>query len=280
MPIDLRSIDCAEEPIESLLRRAGPIVHAYRQQDSGCCSYVVETTTGRVFVKAALTEAGRRSLLRAESVHAAIRHPALPPLLNVFAAIEGPVHVYESVPGEVLYDYTTMDGDRGRSAPTSAHARFRALPVCRILDTLDVIYDLHNRVAAAGLIAVDFYDGCVLYDFSEHRTWICDIDEYRPGPFRLTAERLPGSGRFMAPEEFVRGSMIDQRTNVFALGRAAVVLLGDGDLDSNAWRGTEPMRDVLRRATNPWPEARYPTVLAFAKAWAAVSASAPHAADC
>ena len=167
----------------------------------------------------------------------------------------------------MLYDYVTMDGERGRSGPASAHARFRTLTVRRILDSLDVIYGLHEQIARLGFIAVDFYDGCILYDFDGHRTWICDLDEYRPGPFTLDADRLPGSRRFMAPEESVRGATIDQRTNVYTLSRTAAVSLSDGDLRSEAWRGTEAMRDVLARATSQEREARFPTVGEFVRAW-------------
>jgi serine/threonine protein kinase len=267
MAFDLLSIDRADVEIELLLAECGELVRAYRRQDSGCVSYVVELGSHRLFVKAALSAAGAESLSRAAAVHAAIRHSALPSLLNAFRAVEGPVHVYEWVPGEILYEYVAMDGARGRTDPASAHARFRALPVCHILDSLDVVYDLHEQIASLGFIAVDFYDGCILYGFDENRTWVCDLDEYRLGPFTLDAERLPGSRRFMAPEEFVRGSTIDQRTNVYTLGRAAAILLSDGDPRSDAWRGSDAMREVLVRATSPRREARFPTVADFVGAW-------------
>ena len=265
--LDLTSIREADMPIETIVRGAGEVVRAYHEQDSGCVSYILEVALGRLFVKAARTDAARESLLRAEALHEAIRSPTLPRLLNTFGAAEGPVHVYEWVPGEILYDYVTMDGERGRADPSSSHARFRKLPVDLILGALAVIYDLHVQIARAGFVAVDFYDGCILHDFDEHRTWVCDLDEYRPGPFTLDAPRLPGSRRFMAPEEFVQGSVIDQRTNVYTLGRTAAVLLSDGDLESDAWRGTDRMRDVLLRATAGDRDGRYESVSAFVRAW-------------
>jgi serine/threonine-protein kinase len=70
----------------------------------------------------------------------------------------------------------------------------------------------------------------------------------------------------MAPEESQRGSVIDQRTTVFNLGRAAAVLLNEGDLDG-AHRGSDATARVIRRATHPHPDDRYPTVGAFAAAW-------------
>lgn len=77
----------------------------------------------------------------------------------------------------------------------------------------------------------------MLYDLNEHRMVLCDVDEYRVGPFAREADRLPGSTRCMAPEEFVRGSLIDIRTTVFALGRALRLLLDAGD-EEKEWRGT------------------------------------------
>lgn len=271
MTIDLRATRETHFDIESLLAEHAVILRAYREQDSGCASCVVEPGNRRLSVKAAITPAGAESMARAAALHAAVHHPALPPLLNAFRAPEGPVHVYDWVPGEVLYDYVTMDGERGRNGPASAHARFRTLIVRRILDSLDVIYGLHEQIASLGFLAVDFYDGCILYDFDRHRTSVCDIDEYRPGPFVLGADRLPGSRRFMAPEESERGATIDQRTNVYTLARTAAVLLSDGDLGSDAWRGSDAMRKVLIQAASPERDARFPSVAEFVATWDAAA---------
>ncbi|MGQ0774590.1 MAG: GrpB family protein [Pseudonocardiales bacterium] len=55
---------------------------------------------------------------------------------------------------------------------------------------------------------------------------------------------------FVAPEEFQRGAVIDECNTVFNLGRAALVLLDEGDLDGR-FRGTGAASDVLDRATHP-----------------------------
>ena len=83
----------------------------------------------------------------------------------------------------------------------------------------------------------------------------------------LEADRLPGSRRFMAPEEWQRGAWIDQVTNVFTLGRTAFVLLGNGTPAESAWRGSPAMRSVALRATAPERAERYPSVSAFVQAW-------------
>ena len=87
------------------------------------------------------------------------------------------------------------------------------------------------------------------------------------GPFILETDRLPGSKRFMAPEEFQRGALTDQVTNVFTLGRTAIELLGDGSFSPDAWKGSAAMREVLLRATNPERAARQQSVREFVENW-------------
>lgn len=66
---------------------------------------------------------------------------------------------------------------------------------------------------------------------------------------------MPGSTRFMAPEEFEKGRVIDERTTVFTLGRTAQIFL-DGTV-----------RAVTEIACATDPSARYPSVSALADAF-------------
>jgi hypothetical protein len=171
------------------------------------------------------------------------------------------------LPGLALQDYTTSGASR--EDPASAHARFRALPVQRTLAALDTIYDAHLTLAEAGFVAVDFYDGCILYDFERHRIYLIDLDEYRAGPFVLEEERLPRSRRFMAPEECQRGAVIDQVSNVYTLGRTAMILLGNGQLGGPEWRGGSALQAVVARATAADRTLRQQSVRAFVADWLA-----------
>ena len=78
--------------------------------------------------------------------------------------------------------------------------RFRRLPRPQIMEALDVIFDLHYELAQAGWIAVDFYDGCLIYDFACHELHVVDLDMYRESPFVNEMGRMFGSSRYMAPE--------------------------------------------------------------------------------
>jgi serine/threonine-protein kinase len=262
----LTGITQIDVDLAAYLARIGQVFHLFDGHDSGCTAYGVLADGRRWFVKHSDQPKGIASLRRAIDVNRRVQHPALPRLYHTLSTPNGLALVYAWARGEPLAFGSATPPEKRRD-PSFAPVRFRALPQEQVLAAIDTIYDVHLRVAEAGLIAVDFYDGCLLYDFERKRTTVYDLDEYRPGPFVLDAERLPGSRRVMAPEEFQRLSVIDQTTNVFTLARMAVLLLGDSRPTFDAWRGTEAMKAVLVQATDPERAARYPTVRAFVDAW-------------
>ncbi|MFI6489206.1 serine/threonine protein kinase [Streptomyces sp. NPDC050564] len=255
--------------LETYLEEVGTVFRAFRDQDSGCVSFGVAVDDKPWFVKGATTPSATASLRRAVEVHDAVRHGAVVPLRHHFRVRGGLALVYPWVEGEVLY-HPTASRRGGRSALVSPMARFRALPVSEILRALDEILDAHLAVEQAGLVAVDLYDGCFLYDFEARRMVLCDLDEYRPGPFVLEADRLPGSRRFMAPEEFVKGSTIDIRTTVYVLGRVLRLLLDAGD-EEQEWRGSPSQLAVIEHATAADPADRFTSVKALTQAWSGAS---------
>lgn len=240
--------------VEPYLRTVGEVFRSFREQDSGCVSYGVQLPVrGRWFVKEAVTGRARRSLDRAWAFHRVVRHPAIVPQLHRIAVADGGAAVVMPwCPGESLHG--------------PARARFRALPLARVLRAIDRVLDAHLAVEAAGMVAVDLYDGAFLYDFDGDELHLIDLDEYRPGPFVLREDRLPGSRRFVAPEEWRRGSRIDIRTTVYVLARTARLLLDAGD-EEHAWRGTAAQLAVLGRATRADPAERPAGVREFTHAW-------------
>ncbi|MGW0711254.1 serine/threonine protein kinase [Streptomyces sp. NPDC002643] len=253
------------DALEPFLHEVGTVFSVFREQDSGCVSYGVAVGGKRWFVKGAVTSEAVASLRRAVQVHALVQHPVIVPLERSIALRGGVALVYPWVEGEVLYHPTTSRKG-GRAAPGSPMARFRRLPVADVLMALERILDAHVTVERAGLVAVDLYDGCMLYDFGNRRMSLCDLDEYRPGPFILETDRLPGSRRYMAPEEFAKGSTIDIRTTVYVLGRALRLLLDAGD-EEREWRGSASQLAVVERATADDPAHRFASVEALAQAW-------------
>jgi serine/threonine-protein kinase len=245
----------------------GEVFAVFDHQDSACVSYGLMAEGKRWFVKTAISAGAVPALERAVAFHRAVSHSAIIPLQRVINAPIGPGLVYPWVDGDVLYGAPTA-GRETRVDPAGPHSRFRSLPLIDALRAVDAIFDAHLSVAADGFVAVDWYDGCIIYDFQNHTVHLCDLDEYRPGPFTVVGDRLPGSTRFMAPEELTSGATIDERTSVFNLGRTALVLLNEGDLDGN-YRANTQSRRVAQRATRAEPADRYRTVAAFVAAWRA-----------
>jgi serine/threonine protein kinase len=232
----------------------------FANQDSGCVSYGVESDRHRWFVKTAVEESAVDSLSRAAAFHAAVTHPHIVKPVEIIRD-EGRVEglVYPWIDGTVL-NHATIDG-----SDRAGLERFQQLPVAEVEGALSAILDAHLAIVDAGFVAVDFYDGCFLYDFDRSNMWLIDLDEYRPEPFTLEQERLPGSDRYMAPEERVRGSTIDERTTVYVLGLTLHHLLSS----DTGWRGRDSQRKVIERATEGEPAERYQDVSALVSAWRA-----------
>lgn len=268
MPVSLPSH--ASTP-EQWVRGLGEVFAVFDQQDSGCASYGVEVGDVRRFVKTATTPAAASSLQSAVRFHAAVRHPAINPVLQVVDVDDAPVLVMPWLDGALLRG--SNDAEPDRSHPLSVWSRFRALPLPEVGAAVDTLLAAHRAVTAAGFVEVDLYDGSLMYDFDRHSLTLIDLDDYRPGPFTAGADRLPGSTRFMAPEQWGGGTTIDERTTLFVLGRAMRLML-DAREDGTAWRGTDEQLSVVHRATAAQRADRYATVADLHDAWSTVSPSA------
>lgn len=154
-----------------------------------------------------------------------------------------------------------------RSDPNSPYALFRSLSYELKTSALIRIFDLHVYLESRGLVAEDFYDGCILYNFTTDEVWVCDIAHYHRGGFSLERERKLGSSRFMATEEFVRGSTIDTRTTVYNLGRAAIIFLANGENEESAWEGSIHLFRIIEGAVQVQPADRFSSVEDLHHAW-------------
>jgi serine/threonine-protein kinase len=243
-----------------------------RTQDSGNVSFSVEAGGRRWFVKTAgdpantsplLSHDGRVDLLiNAQRLAGSVSSPALPPLRGVVPSAWGPMLVYDWVAGDLVRVPAAQRAD-----PASAHQRFVRLPVEDLTAAIDTILEAHLALCGAGWVACDFYDGSIIYDFAARRTWLIDLDSYHAGSFINDMGQMFGSTRFMAPEEFARGAVIDERTTVFNLGRAVSVFLGQGELHRAGFRGSESQHRVMARACAPDRAARFQSVAEMTRAW-------------
>lgn len=198
-----------------------------------------------------------RRLKAAVPVYRALAHPNLIQLVDAFETGGGYLAVFGWTDGVCM----------GKQYP-EARAKFLTLPAEKRLKVFDAILDFHICAAAKGYAAVDFYDGSILYDFEQEKTILCDIDFYQKAPFTNTMGRMWGSARFMSPEEFTEGAVIDEVTNVFTMGAMAFALFG-GELDRSRERWTlgEGKYAAALKAVSEKREERYQSLQAFKEAW-------------
>ena len=223
---------------QDYLSRCGRLIDRFdeRTQDSGNVSWSVDTGDSRYFVKSA-GEPGSEAFLgwkdrvywlrNAARLAARFPHSLLPRLFNQVESPHGPLLVYEWVPGELVGVPSAE-----RSNPDSSQVRFKSLPLPRLVAALGQVFLFHVELCDAGWVANDFYDRSMIYDFKSHQLRLIDLDLYREAPFTNNMGRMFGSSRFMAPEEFEKGQLIDERTTIFTMGRCIQVFMTErGDCD-------------------------------------------------
>jgi len=270
----------AEDP-GVYVRRHGTVIEEFGHltQDSGNVSWLVEVGDRCAFVKTAganglhapgapvpyFDHKGRVRLLRnAIDLAGSCRHPALPRLLNVLESPSGPALVYEAARGELVRV------PRGtREDPASAYQRFAHLPADQLLGMFDVLIDLHVALAAAGWVACDLYDGCLIVDFTTASLTVIDLDNYRRGSSVNDMGRMFGATRFMAPEEFELGAVIDERTTTFTLGRLIWHFGTRLTERAEDFCGSPTLAHVVQQACQQSPADRHASVATFATAWMA-----------
>ncbi|WP_409274806.1 protein kinase domain-containing protein [Neobacillus sp. SCS-31] len=260
------------------LKDLGDVFCVFDEQDSGNISFGLVKNNKKLFVKYAGAKPKDFSgnpkdaidrLVKAIPIYKILEHPSLIKLIDYFSIENGYVAVFEWFEGECLHSHWSFGGKAKYTNPESPFYRFKNLDFKKRLDALDTIFAFHTYVESQGFVAVDFYDGSILYDFKNHKTKICDIDFYRKSPSNNDlGEHFWGSTRSKSPEEFNLGSPIDSKTNVFTMGAIAFGLLG-GEMDHSfsKWEADKKLYEVAIKAVETERDNRYSTVKEFYEAW-------------
>lgn len=259
------------------LTELGEVFKVFDQQDSGNLSFGVNDHGTKKFIKYAGARTVNfkgepveaiQTLKEAVTVYQDLNHPHLVSLLDHFALPDGCVAVFDWIEGENLHPHWSFPPPAKYTDPRSPYYKYRQLPVEQRLASLEQIFAFHVHVIQKGYVAIDFYDGSIVYDFKANETKICDIDLYRRRPFINNMGRMWGSSRFMSPEEFSQGEELDEITNVFNMGATAFALLG-GELDRafSKWEAGADLYEVALKAVDPERGNRYPNLDEFVRAW-------------
>ena len=179
---------------------------------------------------------------------------------------QGFAAVFEWFDGENMHPHWLFPPPAKYENPNSPFYKFKRLPLKIRLDALDTIFSFHSYVEQKGYQAVDFYDGSLLFNFDRNELKICDIDFYAKKPYINTM--CWGSNRFNAPENNIKGSFLDERTNVFNMGATAFCLIG-GELNRSIekWEASEDIFKIAQIATKENSSERFGSVAEFYREW-------------
>ena len=175
-------------------------------------------------------------LKKAVSVYQDVEHPTLIKFVTAEEIGGGYAAVFEWVDAVGIEPLDSPD-----------YMRFMQMPVDRKVQAFEDIMEFHAHVAAKGYVAIDFYDGSILYDYDNEKVIVCDIDFYQKTPY-IGEMGLWGSSRFASPEECTPGAVMDEITNVYTMGATAFSLFAYGDRSPEAWTLNTALYDVAKKA--------------------------------
>lgn len=276
--IDKVKFQLQEDHDFSWLKELGHAFCVFDQQDSGNISFGLKKNNKSFFVKYAgaktIDFSGNpkdavHRLTEAIPVYKELEHPHLIKLINHFSTENGYVAVFEWFEGECLHAHWLYGGKAKYTNPESPFYRFKNLEIGKRLDTIDTILSFHEHVESQEYVAVDFYDGSILYDFKNDITKICDIDFYRKSPsFNNIGENFWGAKRSKSPEEYKLGLPIDSKSNVYNIGAIIFGLIG-GEMDHSVskWEANQNSFQVARTAVEEERDKRYSSIKEFYHAW-------------
>lgn len=247
------------------LKKYGKVFRVYDDQDSGNICFGMDNQDGKIFVKFA----GAQTAEYNGDVSEAIQR------------LKSTVPVYQSIRQKNLIRYRTSeetdqgfamvfdwaDGECMGRMYERSHEMIMNLPLDEKLHIYEEVIDFMIDIAKTGYVAIDFYDGSIMYDMQRKVVTICDIDFFRKSPAVNDMGRMWGSSRFMSPEEYRLGEQIDEITNVFTIGRMGFSIFTDSDLCPDHWPLSAAAFWTLEKATSPERCDRYTGIAEFKKHW-------------
>lgn len=275
--LDGVSFNLQEHMDFSWLQQMGRVFKVFDQQDSGNICFGINNNGEKLFVKFAGAKTTEFNgdpkdaiyrLKTAVPLYYDLQHSTLITIKDHYEVETGYVVIFDWFDGECLHPHWSYPPPAKYTDPNSPYYKYKQLSVNDRLQSLESIFSFHVFVEDKNCVAIDFYDGSILYGFSQKQTMVCDIDFYQKRPYFNTMGRLWGSSRFMSPEEFELGSEIDSLTNVFNMGAVAFAILG-GELDRSfsKWEASQELYDIALKAVSNDRYNRYRSVREFYETW-------------
>ncbi|MDR3120664.1 MAG: serine/threonine protein kinase [Clostridiales bacterium] len=261
----------------SFLSKYGRVFKVFDDQDSGNICFGVQSGGGkRYFVKFAGAPAEQYTgdiegavgrLAAAVPVYRDLAHPALIRLVDAEEIGGGFAIVFDWVDAVCMHRMYPLDCLKFKTISSEARLRI-----------FGDILDFHAHVAAMGYVAVDFYEGSIMYDFAREKTVICDIDFYK-NTKAYGSSFLWGHMDCMSPEERTDGVLIDEISNVYAMGATAFALFADGDRSREAWTLSDARYAVVKKAVSDTRGERQGSIRQLMAEWESATDSMKFSAD-
>lgn len=255
-----------KEPYDfDFLSEYGMVFKVFDDQDSGNICFGAEKEGEKYFIKFAGAKtaeydgnpADAVSRLKATvPIYENLKHKSLIEYIGAKEIGNGFAMIFKWADGECM----------GRMYPES-HRRFMSLSNEIKLKVFEDILDFLKYTAEQNFVAIDFYDGSILYDFEKQKTIICDIDFFRKQPVVNDMGRMWGISIFMSPEEFKKGAVLDEITNVYTLGAMAFALFGNYKRDLENWTLSKELYHVVAKATSENRDNRQQSIWKFTYDW-------------
>lgn len=276
----------------SWLKKYGTSFTVIDETGSGCVCIGMQDADRKYFCKIAgvntieaevTPDESVKALQKAIQIYKDLSHPNLIKLYEHYPYDKFYVAVFEWVNGDCLFDHWNFDKYASDPTLVSPKNRFLALPTAKKLKTVDVLFSFLSNVSHRGYVAVDFYDGSMMYDFGSDNTFLCDIDFFQKAPITNTlGADWYGTKRLKAPEEYLLGAKIDEKTNVFTLGALLFEFFGgfsEEDIqrryaenrfipcDILKWQLNKRSYETALKAVSPNHLDRYSSIDEFWRAW-------------
>jgi serine/threonine-protein kinase len=250
----------------SFLGKYGKAFKAFDSQDSGNICFGAADGGKRYFVKFAGAPTERGTITTDEAIanlkislpiYRDLAHPNLIKLINA-----------EEIGGGFAMVFEWVDAICAQRMYPADYKAFQELSLEVKHKIFSDIMEFHAHVAAKGYVAIDFYDGSIMWDAENGRTIICDIDFYQKSPY-VGRMGLWGSSRFVSPEERTNGAVIDEVTNVYTMGATAFCLFANSNRSPEAWPLSPKLYAVASRAASDERDERQQSMRQLIEEWRA-----------
>jgi serine/threonine-protein kinase len=246
----------------------GKVFKVFDRQSSGNLCFGVEKAGKRYFLKFAGADTLDYSdTLIIEDAVARLRftvpkykdlyHPLL---INQIGADE--------IGGGFITVFDWFDGESCGYPQKEACERFMALPNKEKLRVYEGILEFHSHVAERGYVAIDFNDQATLYNFVNGNFAICDIDFYTKQCYMCHMGAVWGDPSLKSPEEDRIGGVVDEISNVYAMGATAFVFFAKDDKNSREkWSLDAGLYEVAKKSVSEQRTQRQQSIRNYINEW-------------